>query len=373
MKTVKIFLKVIAVFISIATIVASLSNLPDPSKYWAIALSGLLFLPLFLVNATSFLCWIFIEPRFSVIPLLALLISLVQLGSVFQPDFFSGKDAMPAPKQSHEIRIVSFNVRVFDLYNWTEGNETRQRIFETIQELDPDIICFQEFFTSKHRENHNNIDAIKEITGMPYYHTEISITKFTSDQYGLATFSKYPIIEKGVIQQERKSTNLAMFTDFKTSDKDTIRVYNCHLQSIRLKSDDYDLIENPSKPEDTFSKLNKALSLLKLIKRAYSYRKEQADAIADHIAGAGIPIVVCGDFNDPPISYTYRTISSNLQDAFIAKGHGVGATYAGPLPGLRIDYILYSDHFQIKSYLTPKKRLSDHLPLVADFEINRIK
>ena len=144
---------------------------------------------------------------------------------------------------------------------------------------------------------------------MPFYHTEISITRFTSDQYGLATFSKYPIIDQGLIQQERKSTNLAMFTDFRTSTGDTIRVYNCHLQSIRFKSDDYDFMENPSKSADTFSKVNKAFSLLKLIKRAYSYRTEQADAIAEHIASTELPKVVCGDFNDPPISYTYKTLS----------------------------------------------------------------
>jgi endonuclease/exonuclease/phosphatase family metal-dependent hydrolase len=321
------------------------------------------------VNALSFLSWIFIDRKFSIIPLVAVAMSLFKLGLVLQPGWSFTSDAMPSPKKPNELRVVSFNVRVFDLYNWTEGDETRQRIFETIKELNPDVICFQEFFTSKHRENHNNIDAIKEVTGMPYYHTEISITKFSSDQFGLATFSKLPIIRKGKIQQQRKTTNLAMFTDVIAATGDTIRVYNCHLQSVRFKSADYDFIENPSKSEGTSNKFNKAFALLKLIKRAYSYRKEQAEAIAEHISSSSLPVVVCGDFNDPPISYSYKTISANLNDAFVERGRGIGATYAGPIPGLRIDYILYSDDFQIKSYITPKKRLSDHLPLVTDFEI----
>jgi endonuclease/exonuclease/phosphatase family metal-dependent hydrolase len=129
-------------------------------------------------------------------------------------------------------------------------------------------------------------------------------------------------------------------------------------------------MENPSKSEGTLKKFNKAFSMLKLIKGAYSYRSEQADAIAQHIAETDLPKIVCGDLNDPPISYTYRKISTNLQDAFVAKGEGIGATYAGPVPGLRIDYILFSDNFKIKTYSTPKKQLSDHLPLVADFELN---
>lgn len=336
-----------------------------------IALSGLVFLPLFLLNTLSFLSWVLVDRKFSLIPLVALFLSLIKLGLVLQPGWSFASDTMPSLKKPNELRVVSFNVRVFDLYNWTEGDETRQRIFETIKELDPDIICFQEFFTSKHRENHNNIDAIKEVTGMPYYHTEISITKFTSDQFGLATFSKFPIIHKGKIQQERKTTNLAMFTDFIVATGDTIRVYNCHLQSVRFKSADYDFIENPSKSEGATNKFNKAFSLLKLIKRAYSYRKEQAEAIAAHISESQIPVLVCGDFNDPPISFTYKTIAANLKDAFVEQGKGIGATYAGPLPGLRIDYILFSEDFQIKSYQTPKRRLSDHLPLVSDFEINQ--
>jgi endonuclease/exonuclease/phosphatase family metal-dependent hydrolase len=286
---------------------------------------GLIYIPLFLLNTTSLICWIFIDRRFSIIPLIAFAVSLLQLGLVFQPGISIKDNHRYTLKEKNGIRVVSFNVRVFDLYNWTEGNETRQRIFETIQKIDPDIICFQEFFTSKHRENHNNIDAIKEITGMPFYHAEFSITKFTSDQYGLATFSKYPIIQRGIIQQVRKSTNLAMFTDFKTPLGDTLRIYNCHLQSIRFKTDDYDFMENPSKSEGTLKKFNKAFSMLKLIKGAYSYRSEQADAIARHIAETDLPKIVCGDLNDPPISYTYRKISTNLKDAFIAKGEGIGA------------------------------------------------
>ncbi|MFM7823984.1 MAG: endonuclease/exonuclease/phosphatase family protein, partial [Bacteroidota bacterium] len=316
------------------------------------------------------LTWFFIDRKFSLVPLAGLLISLAKLPLVLQPGFATEKEIVASRPTQTTLRVLSFNVRLFDLYNWTDSEKTRQRIFSTIEELNPDIICFQEFFSSNHR-NLDNIKAIKQMARMNYHHAEFSITRLISDQYGIATFSKFPIIGKGIIKQEKKSTNLAMYTDVLIGAGDTVRVFNCHLQSVRFKADDYAFIEDPVNNPGPLGKLNKTIAMLRLLKKAYTYRAHQAEVIATKISETTTPLLVCGDFNDTPISFTYRTISNGLKDAFMEDGKGIGATYAGPIPGLRIDYVLYNDDFELESYQTPKRRLSDHLPLVADFKLKQ--
>lgn len=363
-------IKILTVLLSAATIVSTLSGYFNPGIWWFLGLSGLVFLPLFLLNTLSLLTWFFIDRKFSLVPLVGLVISLAKLPLVLQPGFSTDKELVAPKPSERSIRVLSFNVRLFDLYNWSDSEKTRQRIFSTIKQLKPDVICFQEFFSSNHR-NLDNISAIKNIAGMTHHHTEFSITMFLSDQYGLATFSKYPIIRKDIIKQEKKTTNLAMYTDILIGSGDTLRIFNCHLQSVRFKADDYAFIEDPVNNSSSSGKLSKTIAMLKLLKKAYTYRADQAEAIAKKISETTTPLLVCGDFNDTPISYTYRAISEGLNDAFIEDGHGIGATYAGPIPGLRIDYILYNDYVGLEAYHTPKSRLSDHLPLVADFKLKQ--
>jgi endonuclease/exonuclease/phosphatase family metal-dependent hydrolase len=315
--------------------------------------------------------WLFVDRKFAAVPISALLVTLLKLPLVFQ---VGGPDETTLAGENRSdltqtIKVVSFNVRLFDLYNWSASEQTRQQIFQSIKAMDPDVICFQEFFTSKPR-GLDNIKDLKLLLGMPYHHAEYSIVKFTSDHYGLATFSKYPIIEKEVITNSAKSTNLSMYSDLKIGD-DTIRIINCHLQSIRFNASDYKFLEDPTGATKTETKLGRAAHILRRMKKAYTYRSEQANQIAGVVRSSPYKVMVCGDFNDTPLSYTYQTISYRLNDSFTHGGSGFGQTYAGPLPGLRIDYILFDDRFTLKHFKThTERKLSDHHALEAVFTIN---
>jgi endonuclease/exonuclease/phosphatase family metal-dependent hydrolase len=185
--------------------------------------------------------------------------------------------------------------------------------------------------------------------------------------FGIATFSKYPIIHKEAIDFE-ESLNGCMSSDLVIG-SDTVRVYNCHLQSIRLRKDYHDLLDSL-----IFNYSEKQLDELKDIsvrmKQAYIQRAEQADLLAKHIRSSPYPVIVCGDFNDTPISYTYHKLARNLRDAFIEAGSGIGNTFRGNLPYARIDYILYSDSLQAHHYRTYKTDLSDHYPVITHFTIS---
>ena len=97
--------------------------------------------------------------------------------------------------------------------------------------------------------------------------------------------------------------------------------------------------------------------------------REEAQAIKEHIQNSPYPIILCGDFNDTPLSYAYYTISKNLKDAFKESGKGIGQSFV-KIPALRIDYILHNERFNSYNYIKYKKKLSDHYALSCEVEIN---
>ncbi len=163
----------------------------------------------------------------------------------------------------------------------------------------------------------------------------------------------------------KESLNGCIFTDLVIRG-DTIRIYNCHLQSVRLRKDYNDLLDSL-----IFNYSEKQLDELKEVsvrmRQAYIQRAEQVDILARHINASPYPVIVCGDFNDTPVSYAYKKISKDLKDAFVIAGNGIGHSFRGNLPYVRIDYILCGDPFKIIDYNTEKVRWSDHYPVTARF------
>ena len=105
--------------------------------------------------------------------------------------------------------------------------------------------------------------------------------------------------------------------------------------------------------------------IIRKIKTASEMRAEQVRKIREHIDNSPSKVVVCGDFNDHPVSYSYQKIRKNLKDAFVESGRGIGRTYVGKLPSFRIDYILHSKGFNSYNFKTINFRMSDHLPVTC--------
>jgi len=334
---------------------------------WYLAFPSLLFPYLYLINLFFLILWIIRRRWFLILPLIAFVLGLTRLPRVLQinPD---EEKPVYVEGQSEAIHVMSFNVRLFDLYNWSHNNETRQKIFNLFEKEKPDILCMQEFYSSE-EPIYDNITGLKEFLVANNYHVEFPITLRDRDNWGIATFSKYPIVEKGVLYFDKKTANICIFTDVQIQ-TDTVRIYNCHLQSIRFRDDDYKFFENLGQGEGELTRLKKSRRIVSRLKNAFIKRSTQADLIAAHIASCPYPVIVCGDFNDTPVSYTYQTISENLKDAFMESGVGLGSTYAGPLPGLRIDYLLYSGDFASYNFHTIRKELSDHYPISSMLILN---
>ena len=150
---------------------------------------------------------------------------------------------------------------------------------------------------------------------------------------------------------------------------DTFRIFNIHLQSLRFSKENLKYIDEPSIEEDKTIKESK--SIISKFRNGFIKRKIQADRIREEMEKSPYPLIVCGDFNDVPNSYAYHTIGKNMNDAFAEKGAGLGRTYSGISPTLRIDNIFVDNKFEVEQYERVKKKLSDHFPVLADIMINK--
>jgi len=270
-------------------------------------------------------------------------------------------------KKAGNIRVVSWNVgNLNGLGKGKNGQQhSREEIANTILSLNPDIICLQEF-------NHSNTQG-KQADNIGLFSSQYPFHYFSKDidkrngfyQAGSIIFSKYPIVGSGRYQYPEKIKESFLYTDLKIQ-KDTVRVYNAHLQSFRLSDSDYVNIERITTDESVSVQDSK--SLFKKMKLAFTRRGVQAQYIQEKTKDCPYKSFICGDFNDVPGSYVYFTIKQKRQDAFLEKGLGIGRSFVSLAPTLRIDYILPDRRFQVNQFDMIDEGLSDHMLLVADLK-----
>lgn len=335
-----------------------LSPYVSPAVFWPLAFLGLIHPALILVNLLFLCLWALLRRKQFIYPAAILLLGWPLNGRELQ----LRSEHITEPRNTY--KFMSWNTKLFDLYNWSKNNETRNRMLELLHFEQPDILCLQEFF-NEDRGNFRNLDSVKRLLKMPYVHVEYTYTRRKDDHWGVATFSRFPVINQGRIVFNNRSNNICIYSDLLIR-RDTVRVYNMHLQSIHFGYDDYEFIEKVKAGEDAGDEVAASRNILRRFKRAYTKRAGQADAIAEHIANCPHPVIVCGDFNDTPVSYTYETISHNLKDAFMVSGSGFGKTYENRSPFPRIDYILHSQVLSSFGFRTLRtQNMSDHYPVVC--------
>ena len=263
----------------------------------------------------------------------------------------------------NSIKLLSYNVRLFGVYD-ESTTESRDQIFNLIRSEQPDVACFQEYYRQDKPTTFETYDSIRTILNSVDYHERSAHNERGKRNFGIAIFSKYPMIARGDVMFESQGTmdfNYCIFADV-VCKKDTVRIYNVHLQSIRL-----------SEPGSTPA--TGTLSILKTgIKKmnsAYIKRADQARKVIEHMESSPYPIVVCGDFNDTPMSYTYHQFYKKMTDGFREASFGLGATYIGRIPAGRIDYVFHTDELSCSNFKVHKVNYSDHRPITCNINFSK--
>ncbi|ALI99960.1 endonuclease/exonuclease/phosphatase family protein [Rufibacter tibetensis] len=363
------FLFKLIVFLNIGAaallILSHISSYVNPSVFWVASLVALAYPGLLLVNLLFILYWLLIKSRALFISVFAVLVGFDNLRGQIQMNLFETR----VPANAEKVRVLSFNARLFDLYDWTGHPRTREKIFKMVQEEAPNILCFQEFYTSS-KPNRNNLDTLLKLQKATNHHVAYTETLRNSDHWGIATFSTYPVVRKGSILFNEETNNLCIFSDLKIGE-DTVRVYNVHFQSNRFKREDYEFLGNPNAKPSNDEKIIASRNIIRRLQVGAVKRARQVKVVADHIESSPYPVIVCGDFNDPPASFTYNKISKGLQDAFVESGWGLGNTFNGLFSVLRIDYLLHDPKLVGTDYKTIRQNLSDHYAIVSDLWLKK--
>ena len=350
-------------------LLACLTPYLNPQSWWFISFLGLGF-PFLLLATVIFLAWwLFINRRYALISGIALLLGFKSVNAFFAINI---PKRFVAEKDPQTIRIATWNVaRFIEMKrNNNKGSQTRLAMMEQIQKQNADIICLQEFFHSYDSAWYPNLDYMQEKLHYPYHffsHDVDSDKHFT----GSVIFSRYPIIDSGLIRFPRPSLPEALVhADIRLKNR-IIRVYTTHLQSLQFRKSDYEKIDKIKEGDEGI--VSNSKTIFSKYKIGITNRQIQTDIIQQVLGDSPYPVIFCGDLNDIPNSYTYFRIRGNMQDAFLKKGFGIGRTFSAISPTLRIDYIFADKRFHIDQFKRVVKNYSDHYMLVSDIELKTLK
>jgi endonuclease/exonuclease/phosphatase family metal-dependent hydrolase len=318
----------------------------SPADWWVPAFFGLAYPYLLLINILFILFWIFVKTRLALLSFIAIVVGYGNVNHYFQLT-----DKLTNEKG---ITICSYNVKNFYGADHLNRKEAAAKILDYLLSRKPDIICIQEVYLGGQKSftKQNGKDRLPDQSHLKYIHA--------SKKGGQVTYSSYPIIHKDEVHFPN-SGNMFIISDLKIG-KDTVRLFNCHLESYRFSDTDINKLDSISfdRQEQSYRQVKYTGSKLK---HAFIKRTKQAEALHKRIDSSPYPVVVCGDFNDTPVSYTYHTVRNGLKDAFVESGKGIGNSYRGKLPSFRIDYILHSPMFEGYNFHVDKVDYSDHYPI----------
>jgi len=349
-----------------AFLLACVAPYLNPVSWWFISWLGFTFPVLLILMVISILFWLFWKPRYSLLLLLVLLAGWKNI-SVFYAFHFSRDFNYEKP--AGVLRVVTWNVaRFIEIKkNNNAGSQIRSKMMEQLLDQDADILCLQEFHSSALNDYYDNISYIRKKLRYPFFY--FSYDEDGSKQYySSIIFSRLPIIDSGLVYYPSPSFHEPlMHADIKFND-DTVRVFTTHLQSVQFKKRDYQRINEIKNYEDSL--VSNSKTIFSKLRKGIEKRSIQANVIKDELRQSRYPVIFCGDFNDVPNSYTYFTIRGNMQDAFLAKGSGMGRSFTSISPTLRIDYILASKDLSVLQFDRIKKKYSDHYMLVTDLKLS---
>lgn len=321
-----------------------------PEISWHIAFLGLAYPAILAVNMLFILYWIiFLNLKFM------FSLAAIIIGMNYVPRFIQIGSRKVPQSDTACIQVLTFNTKYFNVPDSVDKT-TEDFFFEKIDKIKPDLLTFQEL--SHDDVNKNNLYKRLQQKYKPFHKSNIRIVKGAWICNNIGIVSRFPIVSEGVVEHDPVSGNYTIYADF-VKNRDTIRLISTHLQSIGFQEEEYKAVEQLKEELDSLE-ISQYRRIAGKIKRAFLLRAIQVDQIQEFIAKSPYKVILTGDFNDSPTSYAYRTLRGEMKDAFMEAGAGLGRTYVGPMPSLRIDYIMGDPSFEFYNYYAKSFSFSDH-------------
>ena len=321
------------------TFLSYLSPFIDPAFLWFFSLLGMGYPWLLLFNMIFVLIWLFKKHWYCIFSLGCIFVGFNHFQS------FIGLNEIQ-PNEQAEIKVMTLNC----MGNYRIIGDTKKRFDQFLVESKPDVILLQE-----------SIPKTRPISKKDYPY-------IFQPKKNLGIYSKFPFVNKGSVLKDIKGNRSTgcLYVDLKINQQ-IIRVYNIHLQSNKVSQEASKIKEEGNlQKKETWLDIR---TILGKLKRATAKRSEQANTIIQHLEGSKYPVIAGGDFNDTPLSYTYRLFAEKLNDGFKERASGIGTTYSGTIPVLRIDYIWTDKDFQVNSHEILKENFSDHYPVISRIQL----
>ena len=311
--------KIIVLVNSILAILLLLSYLLpyiSPEKVPIFTIISLAVPVLLALNIFFIIYWIIKLKKYFTISLISIILGIGYISNIYK---FSEKKIF----LNDDLKVMSYNVRLFNHYNWSTDSTIVKKISSFIAEKEPDVLSIQEYYDAENLQLKYPYQFIK--------------TKSNFNKFGLAIFSKFKIINSGSLDLKESANNI-IYTDI-LKDKDTIRVYNIHLESLKMNTS-----------QENFGTINSD-KLLEQMEASFQKQAKQVELFLQHEKKWDGKKILCGDFNNTAFSWVYRELSNEKQDAFKEAGKGLGKTFNYWYP-LRIDFILTDANFDINNFKT---------------------
>lgn len=365
-RSTKILIHSGTIFLSAIYLASCFTPYINPAKFWPFTFLALAFPVIAASMIVLSIAWLFFKRKISLLLLLIFFAGFKNLSSVFA---VNPSPSFQAQKSRTDLRILSWNVRGFDnnAKHAENPDSTRRKMINFLKETDADILLFQEYMDYQNPALYSNTQMLHDSLGYKYYYTSkdlVSTPSYGPYETGSAIFSKIPISDSLILCYNNLPLKECAISADIVFNNNKLRLITTHLVSMNLKKGHIDRSDEAYKRYDS----NFIFSSSKFTKlRHYdSVHSNQAFALKNFANNSPVPVIISGDFNATPSSFTYHTIKGNLQDAFVQKGFGIGRTYSSLSPTLRIDFLLLDNSFEVVRYKCPTLYLSDHFPLITD-------
>ena len=350
-------LTVLALIGLVAMAMSVMCSYFDPVKYYWLAYFGLAFWAILFFNIAVWLMLMLMWSRRAWLSVIAFLIAIPGIVKSFSIGQSQGEG---------DLSVMTYNVYNFNyLKDEMTQLESATQISEMVKEQDPDVLCIQEFAVFMPKTGRTEcIQRFGEMVGMPHH--------YYNDQKhfgGNVIFSRFPlapVTDEGDFGKDNPYGTTALVD---AGEKGAFTVVCCHLTSYHITAKEINVFTDRENSKEEVKSYGK--SIFSKLKTAYQSRSEEVRKMLEDVPHDGRAIILCGDFNDTPLSYTYHQIKrAGFFDGFVRSGRGVGRTYAGKLPMLRIDYVWGNERICPMSFKRLKVKGSDHFPVMMEFSVD---